>query len=911
MHADALLSKALSSLQQGKHREAEASYRAVLKKQPKNFTAVHHLGVLAYGQSRLREAHDLIVQAIALDGESPEAHNNLGNVLRAQGRLEEAAQSYRRALSLNPRNAGTHSNLAATLMDQKKIAESVGVLQDALSIDPRCLEAQINLGNAYRAMGQADNAIAAYRAAVEIDPSSYLSYVYLGDLLSHLGQLTEAINVLKKATELQAEPVGLNSLGICYYNAGRSAEAEGCFRHALKLKPDFLEAMANLANILPNLGRREEAVALNRAALKIKPDYAQAVSNLFFEQRHLCDWQDFEATEAKLRELVRRGACVTPFSFLTANTPPDEQLICARSFSASRLSTSQPALPSGPRQPGRIRIGYLSCDYKEHATAYLMAEMLERHDRERFEIFAYSYSDDDGSDIRRRLVAAFDHFVDIRELAHDAAVRKIREDGIDILVDLKGYTHYARPEIVAGRPARIQVSYLGYPGTMGTDCIDYLIADRFVAPEDQQQSFSEKLVYLPHCYQPNDTKRTISTLGLTRRHFGLPDNGIVFCSFNGNYKITPAMFDVWMRLLKATPGSVLWLLDTGTRVNLQREAEARGVVAERLVFAQGLINPQHLERMTLADLFLDSLPVNAHTTASDALWAGVPLLTCVGKAFVGRVAGSILTSIGLPDLITYSLEEYEAKALQLARNPAELKALRERLVQARQSAPLFDISRYTRDMESAYQAMFDRLQAGLPPETISVRDDSTPRPVPAMSWAKAEAGRMKIAPMIERVSAFAQEGSWLDVENGDPALILGAAEWGFAPVCLNTRAENVSLFQKLGFETHEQDVCALEAPGRFRVVSLTDLARFQSPPDALRAARNLLAENGVLLVVAANAESPLWGAISEAPPVTGGHSFSKASLYALLEECGFAPARFALSPLCSAGIEVVARKKAA
>ncbi len=911
MHADALLSKALSSLQQGKHQEAEASYRAVLKKQPKNFTAVHHLGILAYGQRRLGEAHDLIVRAIALDGESPEAHNNLGNVLRAQGRLEEAAQSYRRALRLNPRNAGTYSNLAATLMDQKKIAEAVGVLEDALKIDPRCVEAHINLGNAYRALGQADKAIAAYRAAIEIDPSSHLPYVYCGDLLSNLGQLNEAIDVLKKATELQEEPVALNSLGICYYQAGRIAEAAECFRHALKLRPDFLEVIVNLASILPNIGRREEAVALNRAALQIKPDHAQAVSNLFFEQRHLCDWQDFEATEAKLRELVRRGACVTPFSFLTANTPPDEQLICARSFAASRFPASQPAFSSGPRRPGRIRIGYLSCDYKEHATAFLMAEMLERHDRERFEIFAYSYGDDEGSDIRRRLVAAFDHFVDIREFAHEAAVRKIREDGIDILVDLKGYTHYARPEIVAGRPAPIQVSYLGYPGTMGADFIDYLIADTFVAPEDQQKHFSEKLVYLPHCYQPNDTKRTMSTFGLTRGQFGLPENGFVFCSFNGNYKTTPGMFDIWMRLLKATPGSVLWLLETGTRVNLLREAEARGVAAERLVFATGLINSQHLERMKLADLFLNSLPVNAHTTASDALWAGVPLLTCAGKAFVGRVAGSILTSIGLPELITYSLEDYEAKALHLAHNPAELRALRERLAEARLSAPLFDISRYTRDMESAYQAMFDRREAGLPPETISVLDNSPARPVPAMSRAKAEAGRMKVAPTIERVSAYAREGSWLDVENCDPALMLAAAEWGFTPVCLNTRAENFSLFQKLDFETHEQDLCALEAPGQFHVVSLTDLARFQSPADALRAARNLLAENGVLLVAAANAESPLWGAISEAPPVYGGHSFSKASLYALLEDCGFAPARFALSPLCPAGIEVVAVKRAA
>ncbi len=678
------------------------------------------------------------------------------------------------------------------------------------------------------------------------------------------------------------------------------------------MKPDFVEALSNLALNVAQQGRREEAVALARRALRINPNFAPAVATLFFEQRHLCDWQDFEASEHKLRDLVRAGERISPFSFITANTPPDEQLICARNWAASLLPAQAVPISPGPRQPGRIRVGYLSCDFKEHATAFLMAEMLERHDHKRFEIFAYSYGVDDGSKIRGRLIAAFDHFIDIGAASHEAAIARIHEDSIDILIDLKGYTQNARTEIMAGRPAPIQVAYLGYPGTMGTDCIDYAIADHFVVPADQRQHFSEKLVYLPHCYQPNDTQRTIASLGLTRRQFGLPEDGFVFCSFNGNYKITPAFFEVWMRLLKNTPGSVLWLLETGTRVNLLREAEARGVDPERIIFAQGLIHSQHLERMALADLFLDSLPVNAHTTASDALWAGLPLLTCAGEAFVGRVAGSILHSIGLPELVANSLEEYETKALHLAQNPAELQAFRERLARNRLTSPLFDIARFTRNLETAYQMMFDRWQAGHLPDVISVEEGGPARAAAQeLSLAQAEAARLKIMPIIERVSAHAQDGLWLDVENSDPALMLAAAEWGFTPVSLNSRAENFSIFEKLGFETHKQDISSLEEPGRYRVISLTNIARLDTHVSALLAARRLLAQGGILVVSTTNNASPLWRLVGEQPHAMESYPFSKASLSEFLRDHGFMPTHFAASTLHPLGLDVVAVRQSA
>lgn len=785
MRADASLAEAIALHQQGKHAEAEASYRAVLRMSPGNFTALHHLGVLAFGQYELAEARNLITQALAIDGSSSEAHNNLGNVLRALGKLEEAILSYNRATQINPRNAGALSNRAIVLMDQNKYVEAIEALEKAVELDPNFVEAHFNLGKAYQAVQKYEKAVAEYRAAIRLAPALYLPLVNLGSLLSELGHQTEAAEALQKATELQSSPDAFNALGMCYHRAGRIKEAEECFRKAVDLRPTFVEALSNLGIHVAQQGRREEAIEHFRAVLRINPNFVNAVSNLFYEQRHLCDWQDFEATQNKLREMVRAGARSSPFSFITANTPPDEQLLCARNWAASYASLQTAAISPGARRPGRIRIGYLSSDFKEHATTFLIAEMLERHDHERFEVFAYSFNADDGSEIRGRLIAAFDHFIDVRAMSHEAAIRRIRDDGVDILVDLKGYTNDARPEIVAGRPAPIQVAFLGYPGTMGANWIDYMIADHFVVPADQRRHFSEKLVYLPHCYQPNDTKRTVSSLGLTRSQFGLPEEGFVFCSFNGNYKITPSIFDVWMRLLKRTPGSVLWLLETGTRVNLLREAQARGVDPQRIVFAPGLVHSQHLERMALADLFLDSLPVNAHTTASDALLAGLPLLTCAGSAFVGRVAGSILHTIGLPELVTDSLDEYEAKALHLAQNPAELRALRDRISHNKLTSPLFDIARYTRNLESAYQIMFDGWRMGRSPDTISVQEEA-PAHAQALPFAQEEAKHRDV--IAERVSAHGREETRLNAEDSEPSLRPAAAESGGAPIFMNGHA---------------------------------------------------------------------------------------------------------------------------
>ncbi len=446
-------------------------------------------------------------------------------------------------------------------------------------------------------------------------------------------------------------------------------------------------------------------------------------------QRTMCDWRGSGSGSGPMAQpfidMARSDEKGTlAFYFLTIADDPAAQLLMARHDIRTLGTAGVPALWQGQRyQHSKIRLAYLSADFYEHATAYLMAELFERHDRSRFEVSAFSFGLDDGSPMRRRLVKAFDRFTDVSRLTDREVAEELRKAEIDIAVDLKGHTEFARPRILSYRPAPIQVNYLGYPGTTGADFMDYVVVDPFVVPSAQQPNFTEKLVHLPDSYQVNDRYRAIGALTPARADLGLPEKGFVFCSFNNSYKLTPAYFDVWMRLLKAIPHSVLWLLgdNVWAMANLRREAEARGVSPERLVFAPRTNLADHLARQKAADLFLDTLPVSAHTTASDALWAGLPVLTCAGTGFAARVAGSLLNAVGLPELVTASPEEYERLALQLARQPAELARLREKLAQNRLIAPLFDTERYRAHLEAAYLEMWSIWQRGDPPRRLRYR----------------------------------------------------------------------------------------------------------------------------------------------------------------------------------------------
>jgi predicted O-linked N-acetylglucosamine transferase (SPINDLY family) len=413
---------------------------------------------------------------------------------------------------------------------------------------------------------------------------------------------------------------------------------------------------------------------------------------------------------------------VEPFALTAVSADPEEQRLCAGLYSAERVKSRERVWKGQRYRHGKIRVAYLSADFREHAVAYCVAELIELHDRSRFEIVGASFGTDDGGATRARLVRTFDRFIDLRPLGDRAAAKLLCEAEIDIAVDLMGHTRAARSGILAHRPAPVQAGYLGHPGTVGADFLDYILADKFALPEKHQAFFSEKVVYLPDSYQANDRRREIAAEARTREEVGLPAEGFVFCCFNNSYKINPRMFDVWMRLLAGVPGSVLWLFEDIASVgsNLRKEARARGVDPDRLVFAPRLPAAEYRARCRLADLCLDTLPYNGHGTTGDMLWCGVPVLTCAGTTFPGRVAGGLLRAVGLPELIVRDLAEYEETALRFASDRTLLAELRGRLARNRSSAALFDTDRFRRHIESAYTTMWEIAQHGEDPRSFAV-----------------------------------------------------------------------------------------------------------------------------------------------------------------------------------------------
>ena len=747
----AALRAGLTHHRAGRLSQAEALYRKVLAVDPNHPEALHLLGVVAYQCGKIASALQLIEQALPALSELPDAHLNYGNALREAGRPTEAVASYRRAIKLEPDHGMAHNNLARLLIDQgaleaglasarravglipgfvgarancagallglERFAEAEAELRQALALNPDLASLYLDLGYALQAQGRLDEAAETYRRAIELQPKFAEAHSNLANVLKELGRSNEAVAAYQAALHLAPDSAAIHhNLGGALRSQGRLKEALSSYQRAVNLRPDHAVAQHALGEALIEQGELAEAVApLGRAARQL--DYAKAT--LFFARRRICDWTDYREAEAE----VLGSATSQAFNLLALASSPAEQLACARR-AAGKLAVPKSAIfpRARPASRGRIRIGYVSANFRQHADAILFAGLMEQHDRRGFEVIGYAATPDDGSQMRARLSAAFDRVVDIATIGDREAARHVRDDGIDILVDLNGFTQRARTAVFAYRPAPIQISYLGFPGTMGADFIDYIMVDRFVVPPVQQEFFSERLVYLPDCYQCNDDKRAISEKTLTRAEHGLPDEGFVFCCFNNHYKITPEFFEIWMHLVGAVPGSVLWLLDDNpwARANLQREAAARGIAPHRIVFGPKLPHSDHLARYRHADLFLDTLPYNAHATASDALWAGLPLVTCAGQTFAGRVAGSLLHAIGLPELVTASVEEYESLARRLAYNRDLLAGLRARLARNKLTHPLFDTARSARSIEAAYRQMWEIYRVGQPPTSFSV-----------------------------------------------------------------------------------------------------------------------------------------------------------------------------------------------
>jgi predicted O-linked N-acetylglucosamine transferase (SPINDLY family) len=617
----ALLAEAARHHQAGHLAEAGRLYRRFLAANPDHADCLHLLGLVAHQTGRPDAALELIGRAIAQNGVDPEFHNDIGGIYQSLGRFDKAVAHCCQALALDPGSVTTRLNLARALQAHGDLSGALAQYRRVLQAEPHAADSHFNLAAALYEQGNIDEAMTHYRRVLEIRPDHAEAHTNLGIALAAQGDWGRAI---------------------------------GHYREALKAMPNSADTLNALGDALTMTGDLAQAITVVQRALVLKPDLVRAWANLAYIKAQACDWADVDRAAAQVLALVRQGARdVPPFVALMLPAPPADRLLAARQWSQG-FATSVTRFNHAPRTAQRpIPLGYLSQDLRGDVVGRLIPELIARHDRARFIVNAYCYGPDDGSGMRQRLVAAFDNFTDLTGIDDAAAAARIHADGIDILIDLTGYTSQnPRTRILAFHPAPIQVNFLGYPGTMGADFIDYIIVDGFLAPPDQQPFYRETLVQLPHCYQPSDPARP-AVLPAPRVDCGLPEDAVVFCCFNHSYKLTPAVFDIWMRLLQAVPGSVLWLLETNIAVpdNLRREAAARGVAAERLVFARHGPIPDYLARLAAADLFLDTFPYNAGATANDALWAGLPVLTCSGDFYVGRMAGSLLHAIGLPELV--------------------------------------------------------------------------------------------------------------------------------------------------------------------------------------------------------------------------------------------------------------------
>ncbi len=641
-----------------------------------------------------------------------------------QGRIDDARRLYQQILALEPDHPKELHLLGVVAAQEGELETAVGLLQRAVAVAPDAAGAWRDLGAALLGLGRHDAALAALDHAVALKPALAVAHFHRASVLAELNRRVEAVAAYDRVLDLTPDdPQAHYNRGIVLAELQRFEAALASYDRALALDPADGNAHRNRALVLVELKRFDAALAAFDAALALLPaDPGLLVQRLDAKLRH-CRWDDLDAELAAVAVAVEApGAVCEPFALLAAIDDPALLRRAAANYVAAHCPPD-PAL--GPlvtvARGGRLRLGYFSTDFHDHALAYLAADLFECHDRSAFELVAFSLGPESDSPMRHRLVAAFDSFLDLRDARDIDVARRARALGIDVAIDLNGFTTGAREGVFALRAAPIQVAYLGYPGTMAAPYIDYLIADRCVIPDEARPHYAEKIVYLPHSYQANDRQRPIAAGEVTRASAGLPADGFVFCCFNNNYKIMPQVFAVWMRLLGAVPGSVLWLLGDGTTAaNLRCEAAARGVDPARLVFAPRLAYAEYLARYRLADLFLDTLPYNAHTTASDALWAGLPVLTCAGQSFQARVAASLLLAVGLPELVTSDLGAYEAEALDLALRPTRLAALRARLIANRSTAALFDTPGLAGALEAGYVRMCDRRQAGLPPADLVI-----------------------------------------------------------------------------------------------------------------------------------------------------------------------------------------------
>ena len=728
LYAEAYNNMGVTLQEQGKFDAAIFAYQRALEITPAYAEAYNNMGNVLQQEGKFDEAVSAYQCALEITPAHADAYNNMGNALQEQGKLDEAIAAYHCALEIKPAYAEAYYNMGNALQEQGKLDEAISAYQRALEIKPAYADAYNNMGIRLQEQGKLDEAISAYHRALEINPAYAEAYNNMGNALQEQGKLDEAISAYERALEIKpAYADAYNNMGIRLQEQGKLNEAIAAYQRALEIKPAYAEAYNNMGNALQQEGKLDEAISAYERALEIKPAYAIAEAQMLHQQQHICDF----TVGAKLHEASSRlgieTEAVPTFSALPWEDNPSRHLLRAKQWSREKYKQSPLPLPARPKmRPARLKIGYLSADFHRHAVMYLMAGMFEKHNREKFEIFAFSYGPNIIDDMRNRVSTACDSFINIEGKSTSEIIGLVKNKRIDIAIHLNGYTKNARTDIFKGRAAPIQVNYLGYPGSMGAEFIDYIIADPVVIPAKQRQFYSEKVICLPHSFQPNDNERSIADTNTTRIDVNLPEESFVFCCFNNNYKISSAEFDIWMRLLNKVDGSVLWLLRSNkwAERNLRKEAAARGVDPSRLVIAPMLPHySEHLARHKHADLFIDTFNYNAHTTASDALWSGLPVVTKQGKQFAARVAASLLTAVGLPELITETEEQYEQLILELATDPKKLDLIKEKLAENRLKTPLFDTQRYTQNFERGLTQIYNLYLDGKEPADIVVREN--------------------------------------------------------------------------------------------------------------------------------------------------------------------------------------------
>ena len=746
MNPQSVLSQAIAFHQTGNLADAERLYLQLMAAAPREAAPPHLLGVVRAQQGRNSEALELIGKALKIRPDAPEMLSNYGNVLKTQGHFAEALDSYDRALAIKPDYIAVIAKRGQVLRDLGRVDEALQATEQALALKPDYAEALSSRGVILSDLKRYDQALASYDRALAVardfpdvwnnraltlkdmkrlvealasveralmlHPGFAEAHNNRGVILFELRRMGEAMTSYEQALGLRADYTeAMNNRAVALWSLKRFAESLADCDAALVARPGFADALYNRGNALLEMGRPQEALESYEQALATAPDHPNALSGLANAAMTIGDWARTGPLADVLKDDVLAGkSVIQPFVLMGYWDDNKLQLRCSENYVRQTGPGPQPPLWKGERHDhGKMRIAYLSADFHQHVTAALTVELFERHDRERFEITAVSFGPDDDSAMRQRLIGAFDRFHDARLQTDREVAMLLKQWEIDIAVDLGGHTSGARPWVFAHRPAPVQVKYMGYPGTSGSAFIDAIITDRMVVPPDQDRFFSEKIVALPDTLWVTDTQNEVLPPP-SRADAGLPDKEFVFCCFNHNWKITAPLFDIWMRLLGKVDSSVLWLLqgNDAIRANLRREAQARGVDPERLIFADRTTPELHLARQQLADLFLDTLPYNAHTTASDALLAGLPIVTTPGQSFPARVAASILTAAGLPELIAPDLAAYEALALKLATDRAALAAIKEKLTRQRSTTALFDTARFTRNLEAAYAALLER-----------------------------------------------------------------------------------------------------------------------------------------------------------------------------------------------------------